>query len=331
MAGWIQRSRRRPGDRCLVVSALAACVALAGCGPFFTAEAARVRFTDRAHPLATPNVVTEPARYLPDPAGGRPLYRQTVWYGPASNQNYDVYWPAAGAHRAGAVFLLHSGMWFGGSKADVSGYAARLARQGWVAAAVDYAGFPHPRAWPAAEDDVFTALDSFRSRSGVYGFNRGRVVAVGYSSGGHLAQLLATVGRGRDRLAAVATFSGISDPADLFRYRASGGCPLYPACAPAGLAKVFSDVANGATPANNPGLYAEAAPLAHVSAGDAPMLLIGSTAEIIPLTQLTGLAAADRAVGVAVTTVQVPGSRHADELMPVAQLALLQWLTVFAG
>ena len=61
------------------------------------------------------------------------------------------------------------------------------------------------------------------------------------------------------------------------------------------------------------------------------MLLIGSDAEVIPMSQLTRLAAADRLVGVAVTAVLVPGSRHAEELMPVAQLALLRWLTVYAG
>ena len=237
----------------------------------------------------------------------------------------------SGARRRGALFLLHPGMWFGGSKTDMTEYAQRLARRGWVAAAVGFAGFPHPYPWPAAMNDVFAALASFRSRSGVYRFNPSRVVAVGFSSGGHLAQLLATVGRGRDRLSAVATFSGISNPAGLFHHRASGGCAAYPDCPPAGLAKVFSDVANGATPVNSPRLYARAAPIDHVTVGDAPMLLIGSTAEVVPPDQLTDLAAADRAAGVPVTAVQVPGSRHAEELMPVALLALLWWLTAYAG
>ena len=125
-------------------------------------------------------------------------------------------------------------------------------------------------------NDVFTALASFRSRSGVYRFNPGRVVAVGFSSGGHLAQLLATVGRGRDRLAAWPPSPASATPAGLFRHRASGGCRAYPGCPPAGLAKVFSDVANGATPVNNPRLYRRCRPVDHVTLGCPPMLLIGA-------------------------------------------------------
>ncbi len=331
MPARIHGARRRLIGRPIIGLVAAVTVVLAGCGSFLGREAVQVNFVDRARPVSILNVRADATRYLSDPSGGHPLYKQTVWYGPANNQSYDVYWPAFGRRRAGAVFLLHPGMWFGGSKAEVTSYATRLARQGWVAAAVDFAGFPAPHAWPAAVNDVFSALDSFRSRSGVYGFNPGRVVAVGFSSGGHLAQLLATVGRGRDRLAAVATFSGISDPAGLFRYPVSGGCLAYPACEPAGLAKVFSDVASGATPVNNPGLYADAAPIDHVTAGDAPMLLVGSTAEIIPASQITQLVLADRAAGVPVSAVQVPGARHAQELMPVAILALLRWLNAYAG
>ena len=324
-------ARRRLIGRLIFGLVAAVTVVLAGCGPFLSREAVQVNFVDRARPVSIPTVRADATQYLPDPSGGRALYKQIVWYGPASNQSYDVYWPVSGLRRAGAVFLLHPGMWFGGSKADMTSYATRLARQGWVTSAVDYAGFPALRPWPAAVNDVFSALDSFRNRSGVYGFNPGRVVAVGYSSGGHLAQLLATVGRGRDRLAAVATFSGISDPAGLFRYTVSGGCPDYPACKPAGLAKVFSDVANGATPVNNPGLYVDGASIDHVTSGDAPMLLVGSTAEIIPASQITQLVFADRAAGVPVSAVQVPGARHAQELMPVAILALLRWLNTYAG
>ena len=58
--------------------------------------------------------------------------------------------------------------------------------------------------------------------------------------------------------------------------------------------------------------------------------LVGSTAEIIPASQITQLVLADRAAG-AVSAVQVPGARHAQELMPVAILALLRWLNAYAG
>ena len=59
--------------------------------------------------------------------------------------------------------------------------------------------------------------------------------------------------------------------------------------------------------------------------------LVGSTAEIIPASQITQLVLADRAAGVPVSDVQVPGARHAQELMPVAILALLCWLNAYAG
>jgi acetyl esterase/lipase len=83
-------------------------------------------------------------------------------------------------------------------------------------------------------------------------------------------------------------------------------------------------------PAVCPTRYAEASPRQQVSADDVPMLLIGSTDELIATSQTTRMATALRAAGLPATTLLLRGTRHGADLRPYTDTAMLRWLDRYA-
>ena len=220
---------------------------------------------DDAYPVVLPQIRVGATRVLH--SEGVALYFQNVSYGdPADGNSYDVYWPVAPSlRRGGAVLMIHGGSWIFGRKDMDTPYAIAAARAGYVVAAMDYSTFPHMRAWPAAAQDAFAAADSFRARAGIYGFDPAHLVAAGWSAGGNLAGLLGTVGRGTDRVAAVVSWSGISDMTAL---------PATQSTVP--LSKALSQLI-GCSPLDCPATWRNGSPVTHVGAGDAPTLLFAGS------------------------------------------------------
>ena len=251
---------------------------------------------------------------------GVPLNFQNVSYGdPAEHNSYDVYWPASPSlRRGGAVLMIHGGSWVMGRKELDTPYAEQVARAGYVVAAMDYSTWPDLRAWPAAPQDAFAVADSFRSRAGIYGFDPAHLVAAGWSAGGNLAELLGTVGRGSDRVAAVVSWSGISDLAEL--PADSSTQPLANT-----LAQFF-----GCQLMACPRLWMEASPVDYVGAGDAPMLLFAGSREFIPTTQTTNLADKLHAAGVPATVDILDTDLHGGDQRPFTMVQLMDWLHRYA-
>ncbi len=137
------------------------------------------------------------------------------------------------------VVLIHGGCWR--SIADVS-YVSRLGRSlaeaGWVVWSLEFRRIDQDGgAWPGILEDVAAGADHLRALAPEFDLDLERVVAVGHSSGGHLALWLA----GRRRLPAdapggprlrrddplpVAGVVGLAAIADLvdFHHRGGGGC-----------------------------------------------------------------------------------------------------------
>jgi acetyl esterase/lipase len=101
----------------------------------------------------------------------------------------DVYLPTDGKSARPAVLLVHGGSWRSGKRGDFTLAAGRLADSGYVAATIDYRLSPE-HVYPAAVQDCFCALAFLRAHAGEYGLDPDRVVAMGYSAGGHLVSLL---------------------------------------------------------------------------------------------------------------------------------------------
>lgn len=238
----------------------------------------------------------------PAAAGAQPVdVRRDVEYGMANGKRLllDAYVPAgAGEERRPAVVMIHGGGWRVGDKASWQPEAERLAAKGWVAFSVNYR-LDEPSAFPAEVDDVQAAVRWVRAHAGEYGIDTTRIAALGDSAGGHLTALLATLGRGpRDEGARIRVGAAWSPPVDLTALAGSRGNewvrPLF-----------------GCSAESCPDVLAQASPVNHVDASDAPLYLVNSTEELVPLSQAQSMAQRLKAAGVDHRLDVFPGNRHA--------------------
>ncbi|HZT27972.1 MAG TPA: alpha/beta hydrolase [Pseudolabrys sp.] len=165
----------------------------------------------------------------------RPAADQRIFYGGSPSQFADLWLPAnRGAHRV--VIMIHGGCW----RADLPGvdlmaYAADdLRRHGIAVWNIEYRRLGEPGGgYPGSFEDVGAAVDALRKIAKADRLDLTKVVALGHSSGGHLA-LWAAARRRLPKtsplyredplpIGGVVSLAGIADLAD---YRANGP----PAC-----------------------------------------------------------------------------------------------------
>ena len=172
----------------------------------------------------------------------------------------DLYLP----QRSGplpVVMVIHGGGWANRSRKDMTSISRALAERGYAVMNLDYRFAPR-YTYPAQLDDLQQAREWLAANAERYQLDLDRVNAWGYSSGAHLAALLASlekdpaVGQKQEmpRLRAVVA-GGI--PADLRKYSNS---------------PIVMRFMGGALD-DMPARYAEASPLYHVSADDPPVFL----------------------------------------------------------
>jgi acetyl esterase/lipase len=101
----------------------------------------------------------------------------------------DVYRPEPTLATKAAVVIIHGGAWIGGNKRDMKPLAEAFAKQGVLAASVQYRLAPKTR-WPGFYDDVQTAVRYLRENATKFGIDPRRIGSCGASAGGHLALLL---------------------------------------------------------------------------------------------------------------------------------------------
>ncbi len=227
-----------------------------------------------------------------------------VKYGSAGGQDLllDTYVPDDTNAERVSVFVIHGGAWRTGDKRNVADVATRMAERGWVVFAVNYR-LSEPEAFPAEIDDVQTAVKWARFNAFDYRLDPGRMGALGFSAGGHLAAMLATLGDGPpDQGARILVAASWSGPMDLTALTGGEAAPLSALLLPC-------------PPATCPERWADASPITHVDPTDAPLFLANSTAELVPLDQAEAMADRLEAAGVAHQLEVVPGRRHGDDLV----------------
>ena len=112
----------------------------------------------------------------------------------SNNENYelhlDIYDPQSTTTRPAAV-IIHGGRWLFGSKQEIliSNIARRYARYGFFTICIDYRQKIASKN-AAAVQDAKCAVRWLRSHAKAYGVDESRIIAVGQSSGGHLALML---------------------------------------------------------------------------------------------------------------------------------------------
>ncbi|MGH7283753.1 MAG: alpha/beta hydrolase [Polyangiaceae bacterium] len=215
----------------------------------------------------------------------------------------DVYVPEDGAATHPGVLFIHGGGWSGGSRAEYSQAASRLARSGYVTATIEYRLVPGGE-YPKDVQDCLCALSFFRAQANEYTLDPKRVAIWGYSAGGHLVSLIgmaASAGAHQPDCAsgptyapaAVITGAGLHDFRDM---NPSSG--------------VIHDYLGGSRD-EQPDHYRDASPMAYLHADAPPYLFInGGSDWFVSADQAYGMRDALRALGNDATLLEVKGGGH---------------------
>jgi acetyl esterase/lipase len=209
----------------------------------------------------------------------------------------DLFVPQSGAGPFAAVVYLHGGGWRSGSRRQFHGYAAQMATSGFVGVTIDYR-LSQEAQYPAAVEDCRAAIHWIRANSAKYNVDPERIGVAGQSAGGHLAALLGVTADTALQVRAVAAFNPVLDLA---------------AAAQSNPGEAVSAITSflGVSYADNPDLWNEASPLAHVSENSAPMLLLHGTADaVVPYAQSVAMFDALKKAGVAAELYSVEGKGH---------------------
>lgn len=215
-----------------------------------------------------------------------------------------------------AVLLIHGGGWRRGERAHVDSMARALAAEGFVGVALDFRLADAPRVvFPGPIADARCAVRWLRTHGPEHGVDPDRIGAVGFSSGGHMAAMLATA----------SDVEGLDEPG----CEAPEDAPVQIQAAAVWFAPIDlrrrigrhssqSHIRNllGARPEQVPDRVALASPIVHVDAGDAPILLVHGTEDsTVDVVQSTAFRDALVAAGAQAFYAELPGAGHGFGLL----------------
>jgi len=156
-------------------------------------------------------------------SGGREAQPFTVaglfrsWPAPAPKSTWTYsgalkldFYPAVGASHAPCVIVLHGGGWDDGDRGQIPQFNDGLARSGYAVADVSYRLAPGA-VWPAQRDDVAAAVAFVKAHAAAWGVDAARLVLLGRSAGGQIAEASAYAFRDPSIRGVVALYA----PADL--------------------------------------------------------------------------------------------------------------------
>lgn len=225
----------------------------------------------------------------------------------------DLYRPTNDKTARPLVIYIHGGGWMNGHTrqsgafSDFPAVLADLSARGYVVASLEYR-LSREAPFPAAIDDVRTAIRFLKANAGIYGIDAQHVGIWGGSAGGQLAAL-AALDCGRAPQGDDKSHATQSDCVQA----AVGWYGVYdfvtmPKSAIPRAENIYLDCVKEACPADR---IMAASPTAHVDAKDPPVLLIhGTDDKVVPVTQSRELAAKLQAVKVPVTTEIIPDVGH---------------------
>lgn len=266
------------------------------------------------------------------PAQAAPAVKtKTVAFGTLGAQRMDIYATAAkNKKKRPALLLIHGGYWWGGSKSHWKSLAKDLAGRGYVVFATNYR-LSQQAVWPAQREDTEAAVKYIRTKSKKLGVNPRRIIAMGTSAGGQLASMLAVHGTGGNRVRAVVALSPVNALMDSYEAGGQEGAGYHTRRLRQAVTQLL-----GCTPVfQDPDcwpLLTDATPDEHVSAGDAPALIVHSAKEFVSAEQSQALRAEMRAAGIPVTLRELPGKRHGAEILKDKKTygQVLKWIAKWA-
>ncbi|MGE3164138.1 MAG: alpha/beta hydrolase fold domain-containing protein [Planctomycetota bacterium] len=278
-----------------------------------------VRASNAAPGIAA--TLTEAGLTPRDPVAGRlrgtPLHALELWLGvpvdrrPIVERTYSRstgvdlrldFLAASGAGEAGkpCVVVVHGGGWDSGSRKEFPELSHYLANRGVSVASIDYRLAPrHP--WPAARDDVVTALEYLRTNAVELDIDPNRFVLLGRSAG---AQVAAAAAYSRADLG-VCGLVALYGPMDMhFAWRHARADDILDS--PRLIASYL-----GGSPTAVPTAFDEASPIGFVNASTPPTLLLhGLRDDLVWYRQSERLAERLASMGVAHALIQLPWANH---------------------
>lgn len=214
--------------------------------------------------------------------------------------NLDYYAPQGASGPAPLVVVIHGGSWQSGDSTQLPALNTYLAQRGYAVAALNYRLAPaHP--FPAAADDVRTALAYLSANAADLGLDPNRIVLLGRSAGAQLALLVAYTANDPAIRGAVSFYG----PTDMAWGYAN---PTNPRVLDS--RGVLEAYLNG-TPDSAPEAYAAASPIRFVGPNTPPTLLIhGPRDELVRYAQSTRLAEQLAAAGRPHLLLRLPWATH---------------------
>jgi acetyl esterase/lipase len=201
----------------------------------------------------------------------------------------DLYLPVEGKENRPLVIWIHGGGWRVNDKYADMGYMKNtirnIVKKGYALASIDYR-YSTTAVFPAQMKDCMQAVQFLYDNAQKYKVDRSKFVLMGFSSGGHLASLLAlslnnnvidfypTSAKPSFRIAGVLDFYG---PSDLL---------LFYGHALPGPDDSSIGILLGASPVRRPDLAKKASPVNYVDKNDPPFFIVhGELDDAVPPTQ----------------------------------------------
>jgi acetyl esterase/lipase len=236
-----------------------------------------------------------------------------IAYGPAPSQFVELFVPEGdGPHPV--VVLIHGGCWtvdFGGIR-QMRNMASALTRAGIAVWNVEYRRYDEEGGgYPGMYQDVATAVDLLRKHADDARLDLSRIVAVGHSAGGHLAQWAVS----RHKLPSWSA-AWTAEPLPIPAVISLGG--LADLRNEAGLICTSCERTTpqlaGVPTAGRPDVFLDTSAAEMLPCGARTVLIHGELDEISPLATGERYAARARAAGDVAEVLVLPNASHYDEV-----------------
>lgn len=249
--------------------------------------------------------------------GTKPVAMQTIEYQEFSGamMSLDFYPADVSSEPAPCLVVVHGGGWDNGSRQEFTTASHRLARRGIAVAALDYRLAPGA-IWPAQADDVRMAISALKQQADALGIDPQKVVLMGRSAGGQIAQAVAASGTVPNLRGCIALYA----PADMhYAYSYADKRDILDS------GKLLRQYLGG-TPTEAKGAYDSASAYCLITHRTVPMLLLhGTNDELVWQKQSSRLAERLAQNGVKHVYLELPWATHAfdhNDNGPGGQIAL---------